>query len=178
MVAAGGIETSSDSLQIKLNSGIAGLATTASGLAIKSDIAGTGITFTSGVLTADASDLAASGSGGVTGTLPIANGGTGTTTSALARTNAFLAVGDSSGSSRSTIAPVLSRIVAESVGNASSTSFVITHGLGTRDVSIQVYDNATYDTVIADVVRTDTHTATISFSTAPSSNAYRVVVVG
>ncbi len=55
---------------------------------------------------------------------------------------------------------------------------MITHGLGTRDVSIQVYDNATYDTVIADVVRTDTHTATISFSTAPSSNAYRVVVVG
>lgn len=177
-IASGGIETSSDSLQIKLDGSVAGLATTSSGLAIKSDIAGTGISFTAGVLSADASDLAASGSGGVTGTLPIANGGTGTTTSALARTNAFLAIGDSSGSSRSTIAPVLSRIVAESVGNASSTSFVITHGLGTRDVSVQVYDSASYDTVIADVVRTDTDTCTVSFSTAPASNAYRVVLVG
>ncbi len=72
----------------------------------------------------------------------------------------------------------MGRVVAESVGNASSTSFVITHGLGTRDVSVQVYDNSTYDTVIADVVRTDTHTCTVSFSTAPASNAYRVVLVG
>ena len=178
VVAAGGIETSSDSLQIKLDSGVAGLATTGSGLAVKSDIAGTGISFTAGVLSADASDLAASGAGGVTGTLPIANGGTGTTTSALARSNAFLAIGDSSGSSRSTIAPVLGRVVAESVGNASATSFTITHGLGTRDVSVQVYDNASYDTVIADVVRTDTDTCTVSFSSAPASNAYRVVLVG
>ena len=178
VVAAGGIETSSDSLQIKLDSGVAGLVTTSSGLGLKSDMAGTGISFTAGVLSADASNLAASGAGGVTGTLPIANGGTGTTTSALARTNAFLAVGDSSGSSRSTIAPVLSRIVAQSIGNASATSFTITHGLGTRDVSVQVYDMSTYDTVIADVVRTDTDTATVSFSTAPASNAYRVVLVG
>ena len=178
MVAAGGIETSSDSLQIKLDSGVAGLATTGSGLAIKSDIAGTGISFTAGVLSADASNLAASGAGGVTGTLPIANGGTGTTTSALARSNAFLAIGDSSGSSRSTIAPVLGRVVAESVGNASATSFTITHGLGTRDISVQVYDNASYDTVITDVVRTDTDTCTVSFSTAPASSAYRVVVTG
>ena len=48
-------------------------------LAIKSNIAGTGISFSSGVLSADASDLAGSGAGGVTGTLPIGNGGTGTT---------------------------------------------------------------------------------------------------
>ena len=170
--------TTTSTLQIKLDSGVAGLVTTSSGLGLKSDMAGTGISFTAGVLSADASNLAASGAGGVTGTLPIANGGTGTTTSALARTNAFLAVGDSSGSSRSTIAPVLGRVVAQSVGNASATSFTITHGLGTRDVSVQVYDMSTYDTVIADVVRTDTDTATVSFSTAPASNAYRVVLVG
>ena len=147
-------------------------------MAIKSNIAGTGISFSSGVLSADASDLAGSGAGGVTGTLPIGNGGTGTTSSALARSNGFLAIGDSSGSSRSTIAPVLSRVVAQSVGNASATSFTITHGLGTRDVSVQVYDMSSYDTVIADVVRTDTDTCTVSFSTAPASNAYRVVLVG
>ena len=178
IVAAGGLETSSDSLQIKLDSGVAGLATTGSGLAIKSDIAGTGITYTAGVLTSDAANLAGSGSGGVTGTLPIANGGTGTTTAANARTNTFLAVGDSSGSSRTTSNPVLGRTVAQSVGNASATSFTITHGLGSRDIIVQVYDNASYDTVIADVVRTDTDTCTVSFSTAPASSAYRVVCSG
>lgn len=65
-----------------------------------------------------------------------------------------------------------------SVGNGSNTSFAITHNLGTRDVQVQVYDNATYDTVECDVVRTDTNTVTVSFAVAPTSNAYRVVVIG
>jgi hypothetical protein len=65
-----------------------------------------------------------------------------------------------------------------SVGNASNTSFAVSHGLSTRDVQVQIYDNATYDTVECDVVRTDTSTVTVSFSVAPSLNAYRVVIVG
>lgn len=64
------------------------------------------------------------------------------------------------------------------VGNASATSFAVSHNLNTRDVQVQVYDNATYDTVEVDVVRTDVNTVTVSFATAPASNAYRVVVVG
>jgi hypothetical protein len=68
--------------------------------------------------------------------------------------------------------------VSANVGNGSATSFAITHNLGTRDVQVQVYDNATYDTVEVDVVRTSTSVATVSFATAPSSNAYRVVVIG
>ena len=43
---------------------------------------------------------------------------------------------------------------------------------------IQVYDSSNYDTVIADTVRTDVNTVTISFSVAPSSSAYTVVVIG
>jgi hypothetical protein len=68
--------------------------------------------------------------------------------------------------------------VSASVGNGSATSFAVTHNLGTRDIQVQVYDNATYDTVEVDVVRTSTSVVTVSFATAPSSNAYRVVVVG
>jgi len=64
------------------------------------------------------------------------------------------------------------------VGNGSATSFAVTHNLATRDVVVNVYDAATFDTVEADVVRTDTNTVTVSFAVAPTSNAYRVVVVG
>ena len=64
------------------------------------------------------------------------------------------------------------------VGNGTNTSFAVTHNIGTRDVQVQVYDNATYDTVEVDVVRTDANTVTVSFTTAPTLNAYRVVVIG
>jgi hypothetical protein len=65
-----------------------------------------------------------------------------------------------------------------SVGNGSATSFAVSHNLNTEDVLVQVFDNATHDTVEVDVVRTDVNTVTVSFATAPSSNAYRVVVIG
>ena len=65
-----------------------------------------------------------------------------------------------------------------SVGNGTNTSFAVTHNLGTRDVQVQVYDNATYDTVECDVVRTDANNVTVSFTVAPANDAYRVVVIG
>ena len=65
---------------------------------------------------------------------------------------------------------------AASVGDGSATSIAVIHALGTRDVVVQLFDNATYDTVYADVVRTDTNTVTVTFAVAPSSNAYRVLV--
>ena len=70
------------------------------------------------------------------------------------------------------------RKVSANVGNSSGTSFAITHNLATRDVVVNVYDNATYDTVECDVVRTDTNNVTVSFSVAPGTNAYRVVIIG
>ena len=64
------------------------------------------------------------------------------------------------------------------VGNGSNTSFAVNHNLGTRDVVVNVYDSSTYETVEVDVVRTNTNTVTVTFAAAPSSNAYRVVVIG
>lgn len=64
------------------------------------------------------------------------------------------------------------------IGNGTNTSFAVSHNLGTRDVQVQIYDNATYDTVECDVVRTDANTVTVSFTVAPTNDAYRVVVIG
>ena len=63
-----------------------------------------------------------------------------------------------------------------SIGDGSSTSIAVTHNLGTRDVIVQLYDNSSYDTVFADVVRNTTNQVTISFGTAPATNGIRVLV--
>ena len=103
----------------------------------------------------------------------IAYGGTNASTEADARTNL---AATTAGYSTST--PVLARVSAQTIGDTSSTSYTITHNFGTRDVTVQIYDSATYDTVYADVVRTNTNTVTITFASAPSTNAYRVVISG
>lgn len=73
---------------------------------------------------------------------------------------------------------VVTRHFAANVGNNAATSIAVNHNLNTRDVVVDVYDNASYDTVECDVVRTDANNVTVSFSVAPTTNAYRVVVVG
>jgi hypothetical protein len=71
------------------------------------------------------------------------------------------------------------------LGNASATSFVVNHGLATRDVTVQVFRNAApYDQVEADVLHYDAADTgnvskiTVSFASAPTTNQYRVVVIG
>ena len=71
---------------------------------------------------------------------------------------------------------ITGRTFATSIGNNTDTSFVVTHNLGTKDVIIQLYDVSSDDTVYADVVRTSTTQATISFGTAPATNDIRVLV--
>lgn len=65
---------------------------------------------------------------------------------------------------------------AANVGDGVATSFALTHGLGTRDVVVAIYDNSTYEEVITDVVLTSTSVVTVTFAVAPASNAYRVVI--
>ena len=75
-----------------------------------------------------------------------------------------------------TPANLAARSYVQNLGDGSATSYAVTHSLNTRDVIVQLYDNSTYDTVFADVVRTNTTTVTISFASAPSSNDIRVLV--
>lgn len=171
--ANGGLEISSDDLQIKIDSGVSGLTTTSNGLALSASIAGDGLTFTNGVLSRNVIDLA-QGSDDTTGTLPIDQGGTGQTSASAARD--ALALTSSSGANTST--PTLARIANRVIGDGTNTSYTVTHNFNTRAVMVQVYDSSNYDTVIADVVRTTADSVTVSFSVAPSSSAYTVVVTG
>ena len=65
---------------------------------------------------------------------------------------------------------------ATNIGNGSSTSYVVTHSLGSVDLVVTVKDNTSLEEVFTDVVFTNTSTITVSFATAPALNAYRVVV--
>lgn len=170
---SGGLEIADDELQIKINGAIDGLVTSSAGLALDAGIAGDGLTFTAGVLSRDAIDLA-QGSDDTIGILPIDQGGTSASTQADARD--ALAYTPPSGATTST--PTLARVASQVIGNGSSLTFTITHNFGTRAVVVQVFDSATYDTVITDTVRTTIDSVTVSFAVAPDNGAYTVVVTG
>jgi hypothetical protein len=92
----------------------------------------------------------------------VAHGGTGASDAAGAKTNLGF----------------ITRYAA-SVGDGSTTSFTVTHNLGTRDVVVQIRENAgSYEYVNADVAATTDNTLTVGFGVAPTTNAYRVIVTG
>ena len=68
------------------------------------------------------------------------------------------------------------RSYTESIGDGSTTSFTVTHGLGTRNVMVQMYDASSYETVYAEVSRTSTTELTVRFNTAPAANDITVLV--
>lgn len=175
VAASGAVEIVADNLEVKLDSSYSGLAKSTGGLRINSNIAGDGITYTNGVLSRNTIDLG-QGSDDTTGTLPVDQGGTGATTESAARTS--LAADTPSLGYTPAVAPSLARVTHQVIGNGSATSFGIVHNFNTRAVVVQVYDSTNYDTVIADVVRTDADTVTVDFSVAPLAGAYTVVITG
>jgi len=95
-------------------------------------------------------------------TIGVAYGGTGATTASGARVN-LGATGKFSAS----------------IGDGTTTSFVVNHNLNTQDIVVMVRQAASpYSQVIPDVEATTVSSATIVFATAPTTNQYRVVVVG
>lgn len=75
-----------------------------------------------------------------------------------------------------TPAGLASRSYTESIGDGTTTSFTVTHGLGTRNVMVQMYDASSYETVYAEVSRASTTELTIRFNTAPAANDITVLV--
>lgn len=65
---------------------------------------------------------------------------------------------------------------AQSVGNGVATTFTITHNLGSRDVTVQVYRLSNGQEYISDVTRFDDNTVLVGITPAPSTNQFRVVV--
>jgi hypothetical protein len=67
---------------------------------------------------------------------------------------------------------------AASIGDGSSTSIAVTHGLNTSDVEVQVREVSSNARVMVDFVVTSTTVVTLTFNTAPTTNQYRVVIIG
>ena len=146
------------------------------GQAITTNGSGT-LDFTTIVGTTEASIISAVGADGAAGAVlstngagdlsfvtavPLANGGTGAITAPLARANLGATTK-----------------VSASVGNGSATSIVVTHSLNTRDLQVQLFEVASpYAQVFTDVELTTADTLTLTFSVAPTSSQYRVVIVG
>lgn len=64
-------------------------------------------------------------------------------------------------------------------GDGSATSYTITHNIGSRDVLVAVYRNSgNYDEVMCDIERTTANSVTLKFTSAPTSNQFRCVVIG
>lgn len=105
-------------------------------------------------------------SAAVTGALPIANGGTGATTAS----SALAALG---GTSKYT----------STVGDGSATTITVSHGLGNIWVTAQVFQVSNGEQVYPDITvglttGTPNGTVVLDFASAPTSNQYRVVVIG
>jgi hypothetical protein len=172
-VTAGGtgVETFTDN-GIVYGNGASALDVTAAGTQYEVLQAGSG-----GVPAFGALNLAQSAA--VTGSLPVANGGTGSSTAGGARTNL---VGDITVGSGVTT-PTLARTCAKTIGDGTATQYTIIHNFNTRDLVVQVIDIATgsdtqYETVFADVKRDTVDQVIVTFASAPAASAYRVVITG
>jgi hypothetical protein len=65
------------------------------------------------------------------------------------------------------------------IGDGASLAYVVTHNLNTRDCQVTVYSNTTpWAEVIVDVEHTSVNTITVRFAVAPTTNQYRVTVIG
>lgn len=67
---------------------------------------------------------------------------------------------------------------AANVGNGALTTITVNHALNTLDVTVSVYEVATGAKVETDVTLTDVNNIAVAFAVAPTTNQYRVVVIG
>lgn len=117
--------------------------------------------------------LSLANSNAVTGILPSANGGTGSQYFGVA---GLTGIRSYTFKNQDGTVPLF---FASNVGDGSSTSITITHGLNTRDVKVALYRSASpYDQVFTDVEAVSTTQVVIRFGVAPTNAQYRAVIVG
>lgn len=63
-------------------------------------------------------------------------------------------------------------------GDGVNTSYNIVHNMGKEDVIVSVIDTSTKEVVYPSVVYTTANQVTVSFSDAPSTSAYKVIIIG
>jgi hypothetical protein len=106
----------------------------------------------------------------------VADGGTGSGTASGARTN----LAETSTSGQTTSTAVLARVVhqacaASSVGVSTTT---VTHNFGTKNLTVQVYQVSTGETVVCDVVRSSNDAVVVTMNGTISSDDFHIVVTG
>ena len=113
----------------------------------------------------------------------VAHGGTGASDASTARTNlgvAYASDAEALAGSLDTVVLTPGNLAArsykETIGNGSLTTINIDHGLGTRDVIVQLYDASSYETVYAQVVRSLTTRVVLTFNVAPTTNDIIVLI--
>lgn len=67
---------------------------------------------------------------------------------------------------------------AQTIGDGSATTIVVTHNLNTRDLIVRLYNATSYAVEETDIVHTTVNTVTLVFAVAPTVGQYRVVIVG
>lgn len=73
---------------------------------------------------------------------------------------------------------VVARKYTSLIGNGALTSIPVTHSLGNQYVTAQVFDASSNTLVDCDVTLSSSSQITLGFATAPTTNQYRVVVIG
>ena len=129
----------------------------------KSDIDGLAITTVGTLDTGNATAIVDAASVTAAGKVELA-----TTAEALAGSDSSRAV---------TPAGLAARSFTATIGDGSDDDIAITHSLGTRNVIVQMYDASSYETVIAEVVRTDANTVTINTNSGSTIASNDIIVL-
>ena len=135
---------------------------TLSGDTLKSSVTASSLTSVGTLASGNATAIVSAASASAAGKVELA-----TTAEALAGTDTTRAV---------TAAGLAARSYRAAIGDGSATAIAVTHSLGTRDVNVQMYDASSYETVMAQVVRTDANNVTVTFNTAPTSGDVIILI--